>query len=184
MPARSDLGVTPTSICPAHANQCGGKCCGDVCVDTQLDVRNCGDCGVACPSGLVCYQGQCGCPPLGTQCGLGQSCCGVLGCKSLASDLYNCGGCGNSCGVGAGMKCVDGKCICGQAPCPGGQTCCDGVCRDACVPPPPDMALPACNCPSHCILSKTCIGNGCCFEDQLDPKKCMDKTPCAKVQYP
>jgi hypothetical protein len=83
------------------------------------------------------------------------------------------------------MKCVDGQCVCGQAPCPGSQRCCDGVCKDACTPPPPDMALPACNCPSHCVLSKTCVGNGCCFEDQLvDPQKCADKTPCAKVQYP
>jgi hypothetical protein len=171
-------------VCPAHPDQCGGKCCGDACAEIKLDVRNCGDCGVQCATGQVCYDGRCGCPPMGTSCGMGQSCCGVAGCKSLDSDINNCGACGNSCGVGPGSKCVMGKCTCGDHACPGTQKCCSGTCMDQCVPPPPDMAAAACVCPSKCPLSKTCVGNGCCFEDLVVPNRCTDKTPCSQVQYP
>jgi hypothetical protein len=59
----------------------------------------------------------------------------------------------------------------------------------------PDMAmssgLPLCDCsmlnPS-CIITRQCVGNGCCLEDQLTPSlfpgTCTDPTPCQKSVTP
>src|SRR4051812_6107950 len=103
-PAKKDMGST-ASICPAHPDQCGGRCCGSLCVDTMNDANNCGGCNAKCDDGLLCSAGVCKCVAAtgggvmtGTDCGLGQSCCGATGCKSLATDAFNCGSCGHSCG--------------------------------------------------------------------------------------
>jgi len=62
-------------------------CCGDTCVDTAWDSRNCGGCGQDCGNG-ACYWGVCECwwPT--------QLCDGY--CQFLNTDL-NCGSCSNSC---------------------------------------------------------------------------------------
>lgn len=164
---RSDGGGT--AICPDHPEQCGGECCGEVCVDTSLDPRSCGGCDKACATGEVCAGGKCGCLPTGAPCGLGQSCCGASGCKSLMSDINNCGGCGNACGVGSGVTCKDGRCLCGGVACPAGQVCCDGTCAVACAmdmgttPPDQGNAGGLCQCAGGCLIM--CVGADCCYED-------------------
>jgi hypothetical protein len=186
----ADLAGSATSVCPLHPEQCGGKCCGNVCAEIMLDVRNCGDCGAQCPTGQVCQAGKCGCPGNnGTACGMGQTCCGVASCKSLDSDINNCGACGNICGVGNGQTCMGGKCLCGGVACTGSQKCCNGTCSDSCATAP-DMAVGNsggdCVCATKCPLSKLCLQNSCCFEDVLlmTPGTCMDTTVCAPLTYP
>jgi len=168
-----------SSICPSHPTQCGGTCCGDQCIDTTIDPRNCGACGMACAAGQLCQASHCGCFPTGVACGTGQSCCASAGCKSLDTDANNCGACGVSCGTGG--TCTGGKCTCGGATCGAGQSCCNGSCSSmSCLN---DMGAPIdmtststglCQCSDHCVndpfavLGITwCLDTNCCYTDAL-----------------
>ena len=153
-----DLSVK--TICPGNPGLCAGMCCGTECVDTAVDVHNCGACGTQCSSGTVCQNGACGCLPTGAACGMGQSCCGTAGCKSLASDINNCGACGKHCGDGA--TCENGLCKCGGATCAATDVCCAGACAPSCASAP-DMAMSSCACNPACLSFDTCVGANCCF---------------------
>jgi hypothetical protein len=187
----NDLGGS-NGICPAHPDQCGGKCCGASCIDITLDHNNCGDCGNVCPSGQVCSGSACSCPAGGstaTICSNGQSCCGTLGCKSLMTDDFHCGDCMTACA--GGSHCAGGKCLCGGVQCTGSQTCCSGSCSTTCATPdmaqpPVDMAGGAgglCMCASHCPLSMFCLGPNCCFEDAF-LGNCTPSTTCTPNMMP
>lgn len=111
----SDEGKPPTEQCPV-----GETLCNEVCVNTQNDRNNCGDCGVVCSSNEVCENGTCvsvGCPEGQTECN------GV--CTNTNYDPNNCGFCGNACGEGE--TCIDGRC---SPRCQEGLTECDGRCVD------------------------------------------------------
>ena len=164
-----DLGGGGT-ICPAHPQNCSGTCCGDVCVETENDDKNCGACGQECPMGTKCAAGRCGCPPTNIVCGMGQSCCGMNGCKSLDSDQNNCGVCGVFCGREG--VCVGGECHCGSTVCQRGQQCCSGACSNTACIDPTDMAVPTqplCTCDNApfgpCLFSMQCVGMDCCAFD-------------------
>ncbi len=90
---------------------CGVLCisCNDQCVDPQIDTKNCGGCGVACPGGTNCVNGTCACPPGFVECveSGGQATC-VLE-RSLQTDPRNCGQCGFQCSAGA--TCQKGACV-------------------------------------------------------------------------
>jgi hypothetical protein len=75
--------------------------CGDTCVGTQTDPKNCGSCGSACTQGNVCVAGSCMCPAGAVTCN--------GACTFLAGDPANCGACGNACG--AGNVCSNGNCF-------------------------------------------------------------------------
>jgi hypothetical protein len=163
------------NICPDNPILCSGSCCGIECVDTKLDARNCGACNVICETGTVCANGKCGCLPTGAACGMGQSCCGNAGCKSLMSDINNCGACGKACGVGS--TCENGACKCGGTTCAAGQVCCEGTCAATCAGNP-DMSMGMCSCPQGCPLTNVCVGPNCCFEDYLILGTCMPDPNC------
>ncbi|CAM6094522.1 unnamed protein product [Calypogeia fissa] len=57
------------------------------CVNTQIDILNCGACGTRCPVGEICCNGQ---------------------CANILDDRNNCGGCGEECGWG--IRCSFGFC--------------------------------------------------------------------------
>ncbi len=187
----ADGGAVQT-ICPGHPSQCSGKCCGTLCLDTMNDPRNCGDCGNVCATGTICSGGHCGCPPNGLACGMGQTCCGSLGCVSLDSDIRNCGACGNLCGAGA--TCSGGKCVCGGVTCSAGQVCCNGACASSCGGmSTPDMASgggsapPAgfCSCSDKCAKTFTheCVDTNCCWENAFLFMTCKPTGSCAPFIY-
>ena len=107
------------------AQGCGDLCgpgtsqCGEVCVDTQVDPRNCGKCNIACDPGQACSAGTC---VLSCQSGL-SSC--KQTCVDLQTDNANCGKCGEACKQG--MNCSKGVCA---LACPSDLTQCGGTCVD------------------------------------------------------
>lgn len=148
-------------ICPDNPSFCVGTCCGSACIDTASDSKNCGGCNVICGAGTACVSASCGCPPTGSACGQGQSCCGDNGCKSLNADINNCGGCGIACAAA-------GSCVAGS--CSGGVIDAGGTAVDMSVP-----VSGGCSCTPACP-SGVCLGNNCCFEGAVagtctpDPK--------------
>jgi hypothetical protein len=171
-PTGNDGSTGGHAICPDHPDQCGGKCCGNKCIDTTLDPNNCGDCGNACGAGQLCRSGSCGCLPSGAMCGTGQTCCSSAGCKSLMSDVNNCGACGNACGTGG--SCTNGMCTCGGMTCGANQKCCSGTCMSSCAT---DMGMPdmstsgggLCQCSDHCVGDPVgwCVGTNCCYANGI-----------------
>ncbi|MCC7535206.1 MAG: hypothetical protein IT379_03290 [Deltaproteobacteria bacterium] len=85
--------------CPAEAPvQCDTSC-----VDARSDARNCGECGMTCPTTASCIEGRCACRDPGLVA------CGDR-CVSTTSDPSSCGGCDNACPDGG--ACLDGACAC------------------------------------------------------------------------
>lgn len=91
--------------------------CGDVCVDTNTDVANCGGCDKRCAAGQVCTMGACRATCPATQ----MTCAGL--CVDTQTDNRHCGGCGTVCAVG--QVCSSGTCA---ASCAAPSSECSGAC--------------------------------------------------------
>lgn len=104
---------TGTGICPP-----GTMRCGPYCTNVSMDPANCGGCGIACHSGMLCESGVCACPTGTIDCG------GT--CINLKSDPSNCGNCGTYCS-GPTPLCLNGSCV---GSCPTGRAQCGSVCAD------------------------------------------------------
>jgi hypothetical protein len=111
-----------TCVCATGANP---VTCAGLCVDADVDVRNCGNCGHACASGEVCHGGVCQLQCGGTTPDL---CTG--GCVNAKNNPHACGSACQDCdGVtGLGSVCSNGACACSSGANP--RTC-DGKCVDA-----------------------------------------------------
>ena len=121
----------------------------DICVDTQLDPRHCGNCETACPKGKACQGGQCL-----TDCVGGTSKCADENdddvCVKLLSDEKYCGTCTNACAPKT--TCVGGVC---EVACQGGSTECGGTCVNTA------------NDPAHCGgCGMACTGGKVCQDKQ------------------
>lgn len=123
---------TGSRCCPIGFHETNGACCSagltscsGSCVALDVDLDNCGNCGVSAPTGGVCLGGTPQCTPGfsndngrccrdGSHNGGGQCCvngfeeCGGV-CISTSSDPLNCGRCGRHCGIGNAF-CVSGQC--------------------------------------------------------------------------
>ena len=127
----------------------GLACCSGDCVDTSIDMNNCGACGNACTDGKSCHEIAIG--VMGCTCRDWETECNGM-CVDLKRDPDNCGQCGHVCASGS---CENGACTCGQAGC--------GPCE-------------ACNypglCQSTCGAGQTCCGNDGCVDTDFDPNNC------------
>jgi hypothetical protein len=121
--------------------------CNGTCIDTNVDLLNCGACGNVCPLGKACINGTCTCLP-------GQTPCNGT-CTDTSFDLRNCGACGNVCPFG--KHCVSGKCVC-----PTGLSFCNGICIDV-----TSDELNCGSCGKACPLGQVCF-NGRCLAPSLD----------------
>lgn len=119
------------------SNSCGGDdagtdtlCTSDAgppyCANTQSDNQNCGGCGIACGTGMVCQSGACANACAASDGGLETLCMPDAGppyCADTNSDNDNCGSCGMMC-TGS-ESCISGVCkTTGDAgSCDGNYTC-------------------------------------------------------------
>src|SRR5690349_98443 len=88
--------------CVAPLTTCNGD---TTCHDLQSDPANCGSCGNACGTGLVCSAGACV-----SSCAAGTTDCSGA-CVDLSKSASNCGTCGNACSVAHGTAaCTNGTC--------------------------------------------------------------------------
>jgi hypothetical protein len=169
------------AICPNHPENCGGTCCGDSCLVTDVDRNHCGSCDKVCNKGEVCTGGRCGCLPSGAPCATNQTCCLNAGCADLNTDIRNCGSCNHGCGGDGSATCEAGVCKCGGTTCSGTDVCCNGTCQASCngggsVDMATGPALPGCDCTGldpmpipgvydQCPASQLCVAMNCCYEN-------------------
>lgn len=183
---RADCTTAPAGT-SCRAGTSVGQCCGGACVtlDTRRDRENCGGCGLHCPVGDVCTDGQCqrpdagwslGCYTSPAQCAPGTSCnasqakCVTDTCASSTFGMP-CAGGGNSvcCNVG----CVDlysdpNNCAaCGHA-CGAGQFCDYGSCKPT---PTCGLANSGVDCPAPGGGVGQCCG-GTCVNRQTNANNC------------
>ena len=125
--------------CPAGQQPCGSSC-----VNLQLNLANCGSCGVRCGAGQTCAAGTC-------SCGEGQTACNGM-CVDTLTDSSNCGGCGAECS--GGQSCTNGACVCSA-----GELFCSGQCTDT-----SSSATHCGSCGNACGAGQTCE-NGSCVGD-------------------
>jgi len=128
--------------CYEGATDCPGGCIPTV--EFNWDTANCGGCGHVCPSGTICFSGQC------TNCSPNLICqypSEIRVCADPKTDTYFCGANGDCSGANAGTNC--GPCPCANGSCaPGpGQIVCAS---SGCVDPKSDR--------NHCGASGDCTG--------------------------
>jgi hypothetical protein len=161
--------------CPAGTQACGSGS-PQPCIDVQSDSNNCGGCGMQCPAGRGCLNGQCAasCGLFASSSGCGSSpsadggidCQGCTtpdggpttacngSCVNLDSDDGNCGTCGNTCGTG--QSCQSGACT---PVCASGDVCVAGLCSSA-------------SCPTGTAACGGSAGTAFCDDLASDPNNC------------
>jgi len=136
-----------TCRCPSGDRICNGVC-------TPNDEQNCGNCGITCDAGEICYLNQCQCDP---QSNTPDSCGGE--CVDTQTDERHCGFCNRQCLTG-NKECIGGACTCGP-----GLTECNGTCYDT------DTSQQHCGgCNTLCNPgTEVCNGGSCvCAPDYTD----------------
>jgi hypothetical protein len=180
LPACGDEpGANGSAVCAIGQTSCEAGC-----VDTQIDLANCGGCNLVCPAAATCSTGAChdangaivpAIVAAPTSCPTGQLLCDAM-CIDPASTDEHCGACGVVCG--AGQVCDLGACREIGLGCPAGRT----LCGDECV----DLTSDAAHCGScdGSCGSGTCVAGACscrlpealcklgCTNVQIDAENC------------
>lgn len=147
------LSILLLSACEDGAAECSAdnvSCPGTPCADLDIDVRNCGACGVVCNAGFQCIDGGCACPE-------GQVECNGT-CTTVENDSRNCGSCGTACGVGE--ICQDSACVTGDCP----DLECDVEGTAVCIDGKTDeQNCGACG--NVCPTGSSCLGGTCAVGD-------------------
>src|SRR5439155_572377 len=86
-PVALAISTNSRCICPAGKDVCSGRC-----VSLDTDRKNCGRCGIVCPTNDVCSSGRCICPRENDVCN--------NVCVNPETDTANCGECGRKCAPG------------------------------------------------------------------------------------
>jgi len=144
-----------------------------VCVDTQLDAKHCGGCGVACPEGQSCQAGACV-----IECVGGSTKCLTLDAQEVCADLSLdpdfCGDCSTKCA--SGQACQNGKCV---TACAGESTKCqDAFMKDICVNTKND-AKHCGGCGKGCAAGLVCAKHACSLDCAGGATKCNNT--CTKL---
>ena len=150
----------------------GGACCNGTCIDTTVDLSNCGGCGMACTTAVsnataTCAGGVCGFACTGSLTACGET------CIDTGTNLANCGGCGVTCTPPANAT----------ATCTAGQ--CGFVCKAGYKRTEDGLGCTLeCPCGSYATLvdgSRVCIANG----TLPNPRTCCaSDTDCTNSNYP
>lgn len=193
---RFPIDAGSTVICGTGTTQCG-----DACVSTNVDDKNCGACGKACGATEGCGGGRClpkNCSE--ANCATDQVCANSSVCQQKACVGVTCG---------ANETCTDGRCVtrdCGATTCGAGFVCRNGGCVDvtcagvtcqgsnvcvngSCFPPTCPNAT--CSASQVCVAMTTCterpcVGISCamgtvCVAGACKPESC-GATPCPMGQ--
>ena len=114
--------VSTAPACPSGLTACTGADGRRRCVDTRVDMANCGGCGRSCTRDQRCMNGACVSTAPACPSGL-TACTGADGrrrCVDTRVDMANCGGCGRSCT--RDQRCMNGACVSTAPACPSGLT--------------------------------------------------------------
>ena len=147
--------------CPSGLTACTGADGRRRCVDTRVDMANCGGCGRSCTRDQRCMNGACASTAPACPSGL-TACTGADGrrrCVDTRVDMANCGGCGRSCT--RDQRCMNGACASTAPACPSGLTACTGADgRRQCVDTRVDMANCG-GCGRSCTRDQRCMNGAC-----------------------
>jgi hypothetical protein len=176
-------------ICDEGLGDCTGGPADGCETDLTSDSAHCGACDAACPAGIDCDAGSCGCTD-DADCGANGDCvAGVCGCQDgfadcaggiadgcevdSSSDEANCGACGTACN--GAETCSFGECRCGAGDacgpssscvgitcvCDAGRGDCAGGRADGCEA---DVSADDANCGAcgnACVGDETCVDSVC-----------------------
>lgn len=142
------IGCGSDGGCPTGFTECSGEC-----VDTGIDVGNCGGCGTVCDAGEACVSGQCG-----LVCAGGTSECDGA-CVDTQVDPSNCGGCADDPNPGDNV-------------CGGDELCVAGTCEPICAT--------GAYCDGLCVDTDTDVGNcgGCANDPNPGDNVCVPGEQC------
>jgi len=178
------LGCTGTSIVggPPDAgsdvvSDLGPSCtgaqviCGNTCTNTQSDPANCGACGTACGTSMLCVAGTCQ-----LTCPMGASACGGT-CVNTQTDNANCGACGRACAAGevcslgaCGTTCAASLATCSSGAGDGGARA-DGGAATFCA----DLRSDRLNCGAcgtECPAGSICVDRACTLTCAVGQTQC------------
>ena len=136
--------------CPATGIICapGTIRCGQGCVDSNADPKNCGTCGGACRSGQICDRASC-------ICNAGTSSCNGE-CVVLENDAKNCGACGTQCAV---SQVCEGSSCKQSCPLTGASTACGASCVNLTTD-----ATHCGSCTAACENAQSCHAGRCTYD--------------------